>query len=176
MGTDFHPFATRDFAPYITKIIASGADAIVTGTYGSDLINLIRQARSMGLKAPFPIFAPLGLHPYSISELKDDAVGMYFHLEYLLRVNTPENQDFIRRYHEKHKDDKDFLTQWPFSDLAMAILGWKMTFAAIEKAGSLDPDKDHRGLRRLPVEVSGRHRGPCGNATIRSCCRCSADR
>lgn len=141
VGTDFHPLATRDFAPYISKIIASGADALATGTYGSDLINMIRQARSMGLKPPFPIFAPIGLHPYSISELKADAVGMYFTSEYALRINTPENQAFIRRYHEKHEDDKDFLTQWPFSDLAMAIFAWKMTFAAVEKAGSLDPDK-----------------------------------
>jgi branched-chain amino acid transport system substrate-binding protein len=163
VGTDFHPFATRDFAPYITKIISSGADAIVTGTYGSDLINLIRQARSMGLKSTFPIFAPLGLHPYSIGELKEAAVGMYYTSEYLLRVNTPENRDFIKRYHEKHENDKDFLTQWPFSDIAMAIFGWKMTFAAVEKAGSLDPDKI------IAAYEGFEWKSPVGAWTMRKC-------
>jgi len=163
VGSDFHPFATRDFAPYISKVIASGADVIVSGTFGSDLINLIRQARSMGLKAPFPIFAPLGLHPYSIGELKDAAVGMYYTSEYLLNVNTPENQEFIKRYHDKHKDDKDFLTQWPFSDPAMAILGWKMTFAAVEKAGSLDPEKI------IAAYEGFEWKSPVGMWTMRKC-------
>jgi branched-chain amino acid transport system substrate-binding protein len=163
VGTDFHPFATKDFAPYITKIIASGADAIATGTYGSDLINLVRQARHMGLKSPFPIFAPLCKHPYMIGELKDDAAGMYYAAEYTMRVNTPENQDMIRRYHEKHKDDKDFLTQWPFSDVSMAILGWKMTFAAIEKAGSLDAEKI------IEAYEGFQWKSPVGMWTMRKC-------
>jgi branched-chain amino acid transport system substrate-binding protein len=141
VGTDFHPLGTKDFAPYITKIIASKADAIVAGNFGPDFINLTRQARAMGLKAPFPIFAPLSNHPYILSELKGDATGVYFAHEYSLRVKTPENEDLIRRYHEMHKNDKDFVTWWPTSDVALAVLGWKMVFAAVERAGSLDTDK-----------------------------------
>ncbi|MCU0929060.1 MAG: ABC transporter substrate-binding protein, partial [Burkholderiaceae bacterium] len=38
VGEDLHPLAqTRDFAPYIAKIKASGADTIITGNWGSDL-------------------------------------------------------------------------------------------------------------------------------------------
>jgi branched-chain amino acid transport system substrate-binding protein len=163
VGTDFHPFSTKDFAPYITKIIASGADAIATGTYGADLINMIKQARSMGLKAPFPIFAPLGKHPYMISELGNDAVGMYYTFETTMRLNTPENQDMVKRFHEKHKNDKDFLTQWPFSDLAMAMFGWKMTFAAVEKAGSLDAEKIIKAYEGF------QWKSPTGQWTMRAC-------
>ena len=129
----------------------------------TDFINMVRQARHMGLQAPFPIFAPLSKHPYMIGELKDDAAGMYYAAEYSMRVNTPENQDMIRRYHEKHKDDKDFLTQWPFSDVAMAILGWKMTFAAIEKAGSLDAEKI------IEAYEGFQWKSPVGMWTMRKC-------
>jgi branched-chain amino acid transport system substrate-binding protein len=141
VGIDFTPLGTKDFGPYITKIIAAKPDAIVGGIFSTDLINLVKQARAMGLKAPFPILAPLGIHPYIINELKDDAVGLHFTHEYSLRVKTPENEDLIRRFHAVHKDDKDFLTWWPFPDSALAILGWEMTFAAVEKAGSLEPEK-----------------------------------
>ena len=43
VGTDFHPIGTKDYGPYITKIIASKPDAIVSRTYGPDLINMVKQ-------------------------------------------------------------------------------------------------------------------------------------
>lgn len=142
VGTDFFPLAaTKDFGPYVTKVIASKADALMFGGWGVDIITFVKQARAVGLKAPFPIFAPFAKHPYVLKELKDDGVGIYWVSEYSSRIKTPENEEMIRRFHEKHKSDKDFLTWWPFSDCALAILGWKMTFAALEKAGSLDPEK-----------------------------------
>jgi branched-chain amino acid transport system substrate-binding protein len=142
VGTDFFPLgATRDFGPYITKIIASKADGVVFTGYGPDCINFVKQARAMGLKSDFPIFAALILHPYLLKELKDDAIGMYWVGAYSMRVKTPANQEMVKKFHELHKNDKDFLTWWPFPDLSYALLGWKMTFAAVEKAGSVEPEK-----------------------------------
>ena len=142
VGVDFHPLGgTKDFGPYITKIIAAKADAVISGSFSADLVNFVKQARTMGLKVPFPFFSRLAKHPYIINDLKDDAVGVYWVHEYSLRVKTPENEEMMRRFHEKHKNDKDFLNWWPTSDCAMALLGWKMTFAAIEKAGSLETEK-----------------------------------
>jgi branched-chain amino acid transport system substrate-binding protein len=164
VGTDFHPLgSTKDFGPYITKVIASGADAVVTSSYGTDLINLVKQARAMGLKAPFPFFATLAKHPYTMNELKDDAVGLRVTFEYSLRVKTPENEEMIKRYHQRHRNDKDFLTWWPFSDLALGILGWKMTFAAVEKAGSLDPEKIIEAFENF------QWKSPVGLWTMRKC-------
>ena len=38
VGEDLHPLAqVRDFAPYVAKIKASGADTVITGNWGSDL-------------------------------------------------------------------------------------------------------------------------------------------
>jgi branched-chain amino acid transport system substrate-binding protein len=50
VGEDLHPLAqVRDFAPYIAKIKASGADTVITGNWGSDLSLLIKAAADSGL-------------------------------------------------------------------------------------------------------------------------------
>ena len=50
VGDDLHPLAqVRDFAPYIAKIKASGADSVITGNWGSDLALLIKAANDSGL-------------------------------------------------------------------------------------------------------------------------------
>jgi branched-chain amino acid transport system substrate-binding protein len=52
VGEDLHPLAqVRDFAPYIAKIKASGADTVITGNWGSDLALLIKAANEGGLTA-----------------------------------------------------------------------------------------------------------------------------
>ncbi|MDP1692306.1 MAG: branched-chain amino acid ABC transporter substrate-binding protein [Burkholderiaceae bacterium] len=54
VGEDLTPLAqTRDFAPYIAKIKASGADTVVTGNWSSDLTLLVKAANDGGLVAKF---------------------------------------------------------------------------------------------------------------------------
>ncbi len=54
VGEDLTPLAqTRDFAPYIAKIKASGADTVITGNWSSDLTLLIKAANDAGLNAKF---------------------------------------------------------------------------------------------------------------------------
>ena len=54
VGEDLHPLAqVRDFAPYIAKIKASGADAVITGNWGSDLTLLVKAANEAGYNGKF---------------------------------------------------------------------------------------------------------------------------
>jgi branched-chain amino acid transport system substrate-binding protein len=54
VGEDLHPLAqVRDFAPYIAKIKASGADTVITGNWGSDLSLLIKAANEGGYTGKF---------------------------------------------------------------------------------------------------------------------------
>lgn len=54
VGEDLHPLGqVRDFSPYVAKIRASGADTVITGNWGTDLVLLIRAARDAGLNATF---------------------------------------------------------------------------------------------------------------------------
>jgi branched-chain amino acid transport system substrate-binding protein len=54
VGDDLHPIGqVKDFAPYVAKIKASGADSVVTGNWGQDLTLLIKAAKDAGLTANF---------------------------------------------------------------------------------------------------------------------------
>jgi len=54
VGEDYHPLAqVRDFAPYIAKIKAAGADTVITGNWGSDLSLLVKAANEGGYTGKF---------------------------------------------------------------------------------------------------------------------------
>ena len=53
VGEDYHKLFLTDFAPYLTKIKASGAEVVYTGDWIPDAANLVKQARQMGIMLPF---------------------------------------------------------------------------------------------------------------------------
>jgi branched-chain amino acid transport system substrate-binding protein len=138
VGEDFHPLGNKDFAPYITKIIGANADCVYSPNFGVDAINLVKQSRALGLKVPFPFATIAMIDPQVLNGLKEDAVGIHGAFCYSMRVNTPENQQMIAKYHEQYKKEKNYWLWWPAASM---IFSWKMLFAAVEKAGSLDPEK-----------------------------------
>jgi branched-chain amino acid transport system substrate-binding protein len=52
VGEDYHKLFLTDFAPYLTKIKAAEAEVVFTGDWYPDHYNLIKQARSYGIKIP----------------------------------------------------------------------------------------------------------------------------
>ena len=57
VGDELHPMArVKDFLPYVTKIKASGAQAVITGNWGNDLTLLIKAARDVGFDGKFYTF------------------------------------------------------------------------------------------------------------------------
>ncbi len=52
VGEDYHKLFLTDFAPYLEKIKASGAEVIFTGDWSPDAGNLLKQARQMGIMLP----------------------------------------------------------------------------------------------------------------------------
>jgi branched-chain amino acid transport system substrate-binding protein len=57
VGNELHPIGRiKDFAPYLAKIKASGADAVVTGNWGNDLTLLVKAAKEAGYAGKFYTF------------------------------------------------------------------------------------------------------------------------
>src|ERR1700743_882737 len=57
VGDELMPFGkVQDFAPYVAKIKASGAQSVLTGNYNRDLNLLIKQANDDGLNVRFDAF------------------------------------------------------------------------------------------------------------------------
>jgi branched-chain amino acid transport system substrate-binding protein len=52
VGDELHPLLKiTDFAPYVAKIKASGADTVITGNWGQDIALLLKAAADAGLQA-----------------------------------------------------------------------------------------------------------------------------
>lgn len=162
VGEDYHPMGTKDFAPYVTKIIASGADAIFAGSFSTDARLLVKAARGIGLKAPFPFFSYAMVESTNAEQLRDEAVGISSVNGWSVGVNTPENNEMVAKWHKKFKD-KRYDWWWPSSNVAWEFMGWPMFFAAVEKAKSLEPDKIIDALEGL------RYKTPIGWYTMRKC-------
>ena len=53
VGNELHPIGkVKDFTPYARKIVASGADAMITGNWGADMVGLGKSVIAAGFKNP----------------------------------------------------------------------------------------------------------------------------
>jgi len=58
VGEDLHPIGkVKDFSPYVAKIRAAGADAVISGNWGNDVSLLIRAIKDTGLTTK--VYAPI---------------------------------------------------------------------------------------------------------------------
>jgi branched-chain amino acid transport system substrate-binding protein len=137
VGEDFAPIGQKDFAPYISKILASGAEIIFTGNYGADLANLIIQGAQMGIKLPVRYATYFFDDDVQLPQTGQAAVGSFVNSTYLPTINTPQNKAFVERWHKKFKDTNH---PYPASNLGYTYNGAMFLFAAIKKAKSSDAE------------------------------------
>ncbi|MFN0317378.1 MAG: branched-chain amino acid ABC transporter substrate-binding protein [Burkholderiales bacterium] len=135
VGDELHPTGkVKDFAPYVSKIKASGADSVLTGNWGNDMTLLIKASKDAGYKPEFYTYYAGGLG--TPTALGDTGVG---HLRQVSQFHTNIGSDLttklVQAYKDKYKDAKD---DFYFSTHVIAI---EMLAAAIEKAKSADPVK-----------------------------------
>jgi branched-chain amino acid transport system substrate-binding protein len=134
VGDELHALAkVKDFAPYIAKIQASGADTVVTGNWGSDLSLLIKAAKDAGLKAKFYTFyAGVVGSPVALGEAGVDRV---FNVSYEDENKlSPEGEKYMEEFKKKFGKEQD-----PYT-FALAVMLDKLKKAATQ-ANSLDPTK-----------------------------------
>jgi branched-chain amino acid transport system substrate-binding protein len=135
VGNELHPIGkVQDFSPYVQKIIASGADAVITGNWGADMVNLAKAANDGGLKVPFYTY-------YAASDGVTAAIGA-------------AGVDRIRLVHDAHPGNpnspkaladyiKEYKKLYPKNDINQVRIqtGMNMLAAAIKRAGTLNVDK-----------------------------------
>jgi branched-chain amino acid transport system substrate-binding protein len=132
VGDDLHPIGqVKDFAPYIAKIRASGADTVITGNWGADLALLIKAAKDADLKADFyTYYASTTGVPTAMGASGADRV------KYVGYWNA-NNEGFVG--HEivdgfKKKYNDDYYTMATYTGIAMMA-------KAINETKSADPVK-----------------------------------
>ena len=137
VGEDFAPIGHKDFGPYFSKIVASGAEVIFTGNYGVDLGNLLKQGAQMGIKLPVRYATYFMDDDVQLPNIGPAAVGSFVNSTYLPTIDTPQNKAFLERWHKKFKDTEH---PWPAANLGYSYNGAMFFFEAIKKADSFDPE------------------------------------
>jgi len=139
VGDDLHPLAqVRDFAPYVAKIKASGADTVITGNWGSDLALLVKAANEAGLNTKFyTYYANFGGTPTALGKAAD---GRVFQVGYG-HYNMPGlNATLVSEFKKRFNDD--YYSAATYSGLVMLS-------EAMAKAKSTDPVKVAQAMEGL---------------------------
>jgi len=148
VGEDYHKLFLTDFAPYLTKIKASGAEVVYTGDWIPDAANLLKQARQMGITIPFAhIFLdePNFLHEVGVEGTK----GLVQLSQYGAdppAFKTPEQIKYYKTWNNlwKNKWQAPFNTrlfEHGVGNIGSYVEQTYWLLSVIERAGSTDPEK-----------------------------------
>ena len=132
VGNEFHPIGqVKDFTPYVTKILSSGADAVITGNFGADMVSLARSIIDNGLE--IPIYTFYAAYDGITATLGADAKNLVHlvHNETSNPIPTEERKEFIRAF--KAANPNNDVTQ------PRIINALSMLARAMEETGSTDP-------------------------------------
>ena len=112
VADEFIPIAqVRDFAPYVAKIAASGADTVITSNWGSDLTLLFKAAKDFGLNVNyFTMNANNPGTPAQLGSWGADKVGVIWNWNH--NAPTPELEKIYTAYKKKYNDDFIFAAHW----------------------------------------------------------------
>jgi branched-chain amino acid transport system substrate-binding protein len=138
VGEEYHPLQkTQDFGPYVTKMMASGAEVVVAGSWGQDLRLLLTQGAGLGWKVKVGSYV---LDDAGVLQgVGSAAIGHVTANGYLVTVDTPENKEFLRAWRATYPD-APIGYRCPFG--LVGIAAWSVMWAAdvIRRAGSVETE------------------------------------
>lgn len=146
VGDELIPLGkVKDFSPYVTKIKASGAQALLTGNWGPDMTLLIKSGMDSGLDIRYyTMYAHLGGGATAIGPAGNGKVRsvMPFHENIAVETGKTDTEGWTKQFRSTH--DFDFYAA-----------GFRTIFeflqAAINKAGSAEPAKFAATLEGLTI-------------------------
>ncbi|MCD6078969.1 MAG: putative type branched chain amino acid transport system, periplasmic component [Ramlibacter sp.] len=149
VGEELHPLLRiKDFAPYATKIKASGADAVITGNFSNDLTLLVKAARDVGFEGRFFTFYGNALGaPAAIGEA---GIGKVVAVaDWLPNLPTPESEAFYRSFRQRFPRPADDYVHMRLQLLVESLA------QAIERAGGTEAVALATALEQVSVTFAG---------------------
>ncbi len=143
VGEDFHPLFLKDFAPYLTKIMATGAEVIITQDWSADNQNLLRQSRQMGMTAPVAsIYVD---DPIPLQAIGGPAgAGMVVMQTHIPSVKTALNKKFNEMWHASWQKwqapYKGSEYKWPQGFVGSSTVSLYWLFDVMQRAKTTEPD------------------------------------
>lgn len=146
VGEDYLPMDGTDWAPIISNLRASGADAIITSTAGgAPNVTLTRQLRDAGIDLPY---GNLAVDEGTAASMGSIAEGIYISASYVTAIDSDANREFLAAM-EAHFGD----TLSTPNDLSVPQYEAVMAYAAaVEQAGTTDTAAVIAALGDVTVE------------------------
>lgn len=139
IGDEYHPLQkVQDFGPYITKIMASGADAVMTGDWGQDLRLLLQQGGNLGWKVEVGNY--FLNDPVVMKAVGKAAVGHVTADAYMTTVDSADNREFIKAWRARYPD-APIAYRVPDLTIGRCVNAVLWLADVIKRAGSTDADK-----------------------------------
>jgi branched-chain amino acid transport system substrate-binding protein len=144
VGDELIPLGkVKDFSPYITKVKASGAQALITGNWGPDITLLIKAGTDAGLDVKYyTLYAGTPGTPAAIGAAGDGKVFLTGAFTENLAADSGNKEltQWVADFRNNHKYD-------------FVAAGFRTIFefiqAGFNKAGSTDPVKFARALEGM---------------------------
>jgi branched-chain amino acid transport system substrate-binding protein len=146
---ELHPLLRiKDFAPYATKIKASGAQAVITGNFSNDLTLLVKAAREVGFDGKFYTFYGNALG--APAAMGDAGIGKVIAVaDWLPNVPTAQSENFYKSFRQRYPNPADDYVHMRMQLLVEALA------QSIEKAGSAQAEPVAKALEAAVVQFSG---------------------
>src|SRR2546427_154751 len=150
VGDELHPVGrVKDFAPYAAKIKASGAQAVITGNWGNDLMLLVKAARESGFDGRFYTFYGNALG--APAALGEAGVGKVLAVaDWLPNVPGPDSQAFYKSFRERFPRPADDYVHMRMQLMIEALA------QSMARAGSTDTVAVAQALEGAEVALAGR--------------------
>src|SRR4051812_5671201 len=145
VGDELHPLLKiTDFAPYVAKIKASGADSVVTGNWGQDFALLLKAAADAGLKVNWYTYYAGGTGGPTAIKQANLNHQVFQIAEGIPNLGNPSADTFEKALRAKY----DFSLFYP-----RAVNKRRFSAAAADKAKSLEPVKVAQALEGMEFDV-----------------------
>jgi branched-chain amino acid transport system substrate-binding protein len=145
VGDELHPLLkVTDFAPYIAKIKASGADSVITGNWSQDFALLLKAAAESGLQVDWYTYYAGGTGGPTAIKQSGANHRVFAIQEGAANIDHPESQATEKAFREKY----GVTIFYP-----RAFNQMRMLAAAINKVNSTDANKVAFALEGMTFDV-----------------------
>lgn len=149
VAQEYHPVGKiKDFSPYAAKLIASGAQAVITGNWGNDLTLFIKAANEAGFKGSFYTFYGNALG--APAAIGDAGIGKVVAVaDWLPNKPTQGSKAFYESFRKRFPDPKD-----DYVHMRMQLVIESLA-RAMEAAKTTEPKQVALALETQAVELYG---------------------
>jgi branched-chain amino acid transport system substrate-binding protein len=145
VGDELHPLQkVIDFAPYIAKINASGADSVITGNWAQDFALLLKAAADAGLQVDWYTYYAGGVGGPTAVKQAGLADRVFQISEGVANIEHTESREFERAFREK--TGQGLLYPRAVNEMTMLL-------KAMQEAKSAEASKIAPRLEGMRVEV-----------------------